>query len=113
MRFYGTLKFNGYVVGKGYGSNKKQVKQVASRVALMNLVPTLYREWKKQQEPQGSPALTEKLNGSLPGSEKSQKTPEVRKASTPGQSLEKLKENIVPKRLFNETQKNDYVATGV
>ncbi len=43
MRFYGTLKFNGYIVGKGYGSNKKQVKQVAARVALMNLVPKLYR----------------------------------------------------------------------
>ena len=43
MRFYGTLKFNGYTVGKGYGSNKKQVKQVAARLALMNLVPTLYR----------------------------------------------------------------------
>ena len=46
MRFFGTLKFNGYVVGKGYGSNKKQVKQVAARVALMNLVPTLYKQWK-------------------------------------------------------------------
>ena len=23
MRFFGTLKFNGSVVGKGYGSNKK------------------------------------------------------------------------------------------
>ena len=26
MRFFGTLKFNGFIVGKGYGSNKKQVK---------------------------------------------------------------------------------------
>ena len=23
MRFYGTVKFNGYIVGKGYGGNKK------------------------------------------------------------------------------------------
>ena len=46
MRFFGTLKFNGYVVGKGYGSNKKQVKSVAARLALMNLVPTLYFQWK-------------------------------------------------------------------
>ena len=46
MRFYGTLKLNGYIVGKGYGGNKKQVKCVASRLALMNLVPTLYRQWK-------------------------------------------------------------------
>ena len=60
MRFYGTLKFNGYTVGKGYGSNKKQVKQVAARLALMNLVPTLYRQWKLRQEPQGSPSLTDK-----------------------------------------------------
>jgi dsRNA-specific ribonuclease len=43
MRFFGTLKFNGYLVGKGYGSNKKQVKSVASKLALMNLVPSLYR----------------------------------------------------------------------
>jgi len=55
MRFFGTLKFNGYLVGKGYGSNKKQVKQVAARVALMNLVPTLYRQWKMSLEPHGSP----------------------------------------------------------
>ena len=48
MRFYGTLKFNGFIVGKGYGCNKKQVKCVASRFALMNLVPTLYRQWKLQ-----------------------------------------------------------------
>ena len=60
MRFFGTLKFNGFIVGKGYGGNKKQVKQVAARLALMNLVPTLYREWKKQLEPEGSPSITEK-----------------------------------------------------
>ena len=59
MRFFGTLKFNGYVVGKGYGSNKKQVKSVAARLALMNLVPTLYFQWKAQHEPFGSPSLTE------------------------------------------------------
>lgn len=58
MRFFGTLKFNGYTVGKGYGSNKKQVKQVAARLALMNLVPSLYRDWKAKQEPDGSPPLT-------------------------------------------------------
>lgn len=60
MRFYGTVKFNGYIVGKGYGGNKKQVKCVASRLALMNLVPTLYRQWKNKLEPQGSPSLTDK-----------------------------------------------------
>ena len=42
MRFYGTLKLNGYLVGKGYGSNKKMVKNVAARLALSNLTPTLY-----------------------------------------------------------------------
>ena len=42
MRFYGTLKLNGYLVGKGYGSNKKCVKNVAARLALINLTPTLY-----------------------------------------------------------------------
>ena len=107
MRFYGTLRFNGYVVGKGYGCNKKQVKQVASRVALMNLVPSLYREWKRQQEPHGSPALSETtLVNSNSVSEKSRTTTPCanRVTSPPGQSLEKLKENIVPKRLFNELQ---------
>ena len=34
MRYYGTLSLNGRVVGKGFGSNKKQVKFVASRLAL-------------------------------------------------------------------------------
>lgn len=58
MRFYGTLKFNGYIVGKGYGSNKKQVKSVAARLALMNLVPTLYCEWKAKMEPDGSPSVS-------------------------------------------------------
>ena len=46
MRFYGTLKLNGYLVGKGYGSNKKCVKNVAARLALINLTPTLYAQWK-------------------------------------------------------------------
>ena len=46
MRFYGTLKLNGYLVGKGYGSNKKVVKNVAARLALSNLTPTLYNQWK-------------------------------------------------------------------
>ena len=46
MRFYGTLSLNGRVVGKGFGSNKKQVKFVASRLALQNIAPTLYKEWK-------------------------------------------------------------------
>ena len=46
MRFYGTLKLNGYLVGKGYGSNKKVVKNVAARLALINLTPTLYDQWK-------------------------------------------------------------------
>lgn len=68
MRFFGTLKFNGYVVGKGYGSNKKQVKQVASRVALMNLVPTMYRQWKATMEPHGSPAVTTAEKESTPSS---------------------------------------------
>ena len=97
MRFYGTLKFNGYVVGKGYGANKKQVKQVAARVALMNLVPSLYREWKALHEPQGSPSL------SASSSNNSTSTPEALRIPSPGSSLDKLKENVVPKRLFNET----------
>jgi len=63
MRFFGTLKFNGYLVGKGYGSNKKQVKSVAARLALMNLVPTLYRQWKKQNEPEGSPSVSSQGGG--------------------------------------------------
>ena len=46
MRFYGTLKLNGYLVGKGYGSNKKVVKNVSARLALSNLTPTLYNQWK-------------------------------------------------------------------
>lgn len=46
MRFYGTLSLNDRVVGKGYGGNKKQVKLVASRLALQNIAPTLYKQWK-------------------------------------------------------------------
>ena len=46
MRFYGTLKLNGYLVGKGYGSNKRVVKNVAARLALINLTPTLFEQWK-------------------------------------------------------------------
>ena len=49
MRFYGTLKLNGWLVGKGYGCNKKIVKNVAARLALQNLVPTLYQQWKRQR----------------------------------------------------------------
>jgi len=125
MRFFGTLKFNGYVVGKGYGSNKKQVKQVASRLALMNLVPTLYRQWKAQMEPHGSPdvSTTEKaslessspslaslLPSSLEESQKLLSTPKPSVATVIGltpasNSLEKLKENIVPKKLF-DTEKS-------
>ena len=73
MRFYGTLKFNGFTVGKGYGSNKKQVKQVAARLALMNLVPTLYRQWKHQLEPEGSPSVSEKIESSVSASLESSK----------------------------------------
>lgn len=62
MRFFGTLKFNGYTVGKGYGSNKKQVKHVAAKLALMNLVPTLYRQWKQSLNLGVSPQLTEESN---------------------------------------------------
>ena len=49
MRFYGTLKLNGFLVGKGYGCNKKVVKNVAARLALMNLTPTLFKQWKAQR----------------------------------------------------------------
>ena len=49
MRFYGTLKLNGFLVGKGYGSNKKIVKNVAARLALKNLTPTLYEQWKSSR----------------------------------------------------------------
>ena len=73
MRFYGTLKFNGFTVGKGYGCNKKQVKQVASRLALMNLVPTLYKQWKQTLEPDGSPSITEKIESSPSASLESSK----------------------------------------
>lgn len=100
MRFYGTLKFNGYIVGKGYGSNKKQVKQVAARVALMNLVPRLYRQWKSQREPQGSPSLTEGsiANGSVHSSiEKDQKDNAFTSPTPLDKSIDELKENIVPK----------------
>jgi hypothetical protein len=45
MRFYGTLRLNGHIVGKGFGSNKKQVKFVASRLALQNIAPNLYKQW--------------------------------------------------------------------
>jgi len=34
MRFLGVLKLNGYEVGKGYGANKKQAKNVAACFAL-------------------------------------------------------------------------------
>ena len=97
MRFYGTLKFNGYIVGKGYGSNKKQVKQVAARVALMNLVPKLYRQWKSQREPQGSPSLSESMaDGSVHSS--IEKDQNAFTSPTPlDKSIENLKENIVPK----------------
>ena len=49
MRFYGTLKLNGHIVGKGWGSNKKQVKFLASRLALQNLAPTLFTQWQAAQ----------------------------------------------------------------
>ena len=48
MRFYGTLKLNGWLVGKGYGCNKKIVKNVAARLALQSVVPTLYQQWKQK-----------------------------------------------------------------
>jgi len=47
MRFFGTLKMNDYVVGKGYGGNKKQAKNVAARLSLQNLAPTLFEQWFK------------------------------------------------------------------
>ena len=43
MRFFGTLKLNGFLVGKGYGNNKRIVKNVAARLALMSLTPTLFK----------------------------------------------------------------------
>jgi CTP synthase (UTP-ammonia lyase) len=50
MRYYGTLSLNGRVVGKGFGSNKKQVKFVASRLALQNIAPTLFEQWFKNHQ---------------------------------------------------------------
>ena len=93
MRFYGTLKFNGIIVGKGYGSNKKQVKMVAARLALMNLVPTLYREWKNKMEPDGSPPVTEKAEQDS-----------IKSASAHGSlacSVEKDKSNAKPRSALN------------
>ena len=49
MRFYCTLKLNGQLVGKGYGSNKRSVKNIASRLTLENLAPTLFGQWKSQR----------------------------------------------------------------
>jgi hypothetical protein len=51
MRFFASLKLNQYEVGKGYGSNKKNAKNVAARLALTNLVPTLYSQWQKKNDP--------------------------------------------------------------
>ena len=69
MRFYGTLKLNGFLVGKGYGSNKKMVKNVAARLALMNLTPTLYEQWKAQRggsaQPDSSSDSEQKMTSSL------------------------------------------------
>ena len=45
MRYYASLKLNGFEVGKGYGSNKKLAKNVAAGMALKNLCPTLHKEW--------------------------------------------------------------------
>ena len=103
MRFYGTLKFNGYVVGKGYGSNKKQVKSVAARVALMNLVPSLYRQWKAKLEPHGSPPLTEEARSSGPSAHSSvEKRSLSHFSATPEQLANgrEQKENIEPSSLF-------------
>ena len=50
MRFFGTLKLNGFLVGKGYGNNKRVVKNVAARIALMTLTPTLFKQWKSQRD---------------------------------------------------------------
>lgn len=47
MRFYGTLSLNGRVVGKGFGSSKKQVKFVATRIALQNIAPGLLEQWQQ------------------------------------------------------------------
>ena len=71
MRFYGTLKLNGYLVGKGYGSNKKVVKNVAARLALISLTPTLYEQWKVSRggsvkaDSSGSDSENKQSNGSL------------------------------------------------
>jgi dsRNA-specific ribonuclease len=45
MRFFASLKLNQYEVGKGYGSNKKNAKNIAAKLALNNLAPTLYAQW--------------------------------------------------------------------
>jgi len=48
MRYYASLKLNGYEVGKGYGSSKKHAKNVAARLSLINLTPTLHNQWLKR-----------------------------------------------------------------
>jgi hypothetical protein len=48
MRYFASLKLNGFEVGKGYGSNKKLAKNVAAAMALKNLCPTLHKEWQRQ-----------------------------------------------------------------
>lgn len=73
MRFYGTLRLNGHVVGKGFGSNKKQVKLVASRLALQNLAPNLYKQWLN--------SLTGKQTNCLEEKEKSDNEAELAESS--------------------------------
>lgn len=41
---------NGLEVGRGVGPNKKQAKLIASQVALSNICPSLYNEWKAKNQ---------------------------------------------------------------
>jgi hypothetical protein len=45
MRYIAALNLNSFEVGKGYGSNKKQAKMTAGRMALQGMVPNVYQEW--------------------------------------------------------------------
>ncbi len=49
MRFLATLSLNKFEVGKGYGANKKSAKMTAARMALMGMVPNVYKEWVASQ----------------------------------------------------------------
>lgn len=45
MRFVAHLHLNKFEVGKGYGSNKRNAKMTAAKMALQVMVPNVYQEW--------------------------------------------------------------------